>query len=100
MCKNNLNYIEDSSFGNDAMNIEIQSRNKSELLFAFRRANRDQMHVSYNEVVNAAPIPSITDNKTNLATCYFITVNPASKNLKETLQYISSLSKYLAGDHS
>ena len=100
MCKDNLNYIEDSSFGNDAMNIELQSRNKSNLLFAFRRTNSNQMGVSYNEVVNAAPIPSITDNKTNLATCYFIAVNPASKNLKETLQYISSLSKYLAGDHS
>ena len=82
------------------MNIELQSRNKSDLLFVLRTTNYDQMFVSYNEIVNAAPIPSITDNKTNMATCYFIAVNPASKNLKETLQYISSLSKYMTTDYS
>ena len=100
VCKDRLNYIEDPYFGDSVLHQELQFSDKPNLLFYLRRTNSDQMLVSYNEVINAAPIPSITDNKTNLATCYFIAVNPASKNLKETLQYISSLSKYLAGDHS
>ena len=95
-----MNYIEDPYFGDSVLHQELQFSDKPNLLFYLRRTNSDQMLVSYNEVINAAPIPSITDNKTNLATCYFIAVNPASKNLKETLQYISSLSKYLVADYS
>jgi len=46
-------------------------------------------------VVRAAALPYITDNKSNVGTCYFLTVNPKSKNLKDALKYISSLCKYL-----
>lgn len=39
--------------------------------------------------------PAITQNKSNIAYCYFLCVNPSSKKLKLTLQYISSLCNYL-----
>jgi len=40
-------------------------------------------------------MPNIINDKSNIATCIYLCVNPASKNLKETLNYISSLCKYL-----
>lgn len=51
--------------------------------------------ISENDQIRASGIPNLTDDVTNVGTCYFLTVNPASKNLKETLQYISSLCNYL-----
>jgi hypothetical protein len=55
---------------------------------------------SVDSTLQACNIPYLTDNKTNVATCYFLIVNPASKNLKASLQYISSLCNYLTSDNS
>lgn len=45
--------------------------------------------------LRACGFPGIMQNEPNTAYCYFLCVNPSSKKLKTTLQYISSLCNYL-----
>jgi hypothetical protein len=40
-------------------------------------------------------MPVLTDNKSSIATCTYLCVNPATKQLKDTLSYISSLCNYI-----
>lgn len=98
-CKTIINYADNFYYGNNNLFLNLVNK-KSDFLFLFGNGYKYQLNVSDNSLIRAASIPSLTDGKTNAATCYFLTVNPASKNLKASLQYISSLCKYLSSYNS
>jgi hypothetical protein len=92
--KNNFNG--ENSNGEFILNSLTKSKDNNMLFVA-----SDLYNLSFiNKIMNmnglrACKFPGITDNKSNTANCYYLCVNPASKNLKRTLQYISSLCSYL-----
>lgn len=52
-----------------------------------------------NPMIEARSFPHITENRSNIATCVFLAVNPESKNLKATLRYITALCDYLLNNN-
>lgn len=89
---NNMNRVS----GDSRVMINLQNKNDTNFLYMLLDMNESQMRSIHNRDVRACQIPSISENEKNIATCFFLAVNPASKNLEDTLLYISSLSKYLA----
>lgn len=47
--------------------------------------------------IGISGIPKLSEDYGNIGTCTFLAVNPASKNLKETLNYISTYVKHCMG---
>lgn len=45
--------------------------------------------------IRISAFPKLPQNNTNIATCLYLSVNPYSKNLKETLKYVSVLCNYV-----
>lgn len=68
----------------------------SYFLFGYNRDSNWQRNYAELSFLNAYPAPKLEQGEKNAVTCVFITVNPNSSNLEATLEYISSLSKYLA----
>jgi hypothetical protein len=98
-CKKSANFTDKSSYGGDNVLFNLHQGN-SDLLFLYIWSEDQILFISNNSNIRAANIPCLTDDTSNVGTCYFLTVNPSSKRLKETLQYISSLSKYLLTHNS
>lgn len=93
--KSKLNYTVTPNSGNIMLPINLSFNKIDNFLFMLIEDSSYQVNVANNETLRACALPDFTDVKANIATCCFLTVNPASKNLKEALQYISSLCKYL-----
>lgn len=89
----------ESNMGNGNLPFSINMENNKDVLLCFYWDARNifEVYSSYSSL-RACNLPYLTDNKTNVASCYFLFVNPASKNLKEALQYISTLCHYLTSD--
>ena len=100
--KSIFNYAKNITNGGPNVYLNLSSNN-NDFMYLFVNDHDYPLMLSSNTVINAARIPDITDDDAssarNAGTCYFLTVNPASKNLMETLQYISSLSKYLLSNN-
>lgn len=94
-CKNKLNYVINDYYGNSSLMSKLSTDKYSDFLFLTPLGDDYFLKVADNEELRACKVPSLTDNKLSVASCVFITVNPASKNLKETLKYITSLCNYL-----
>ena len=45
--------------------------------------------------LRASKLPAITENAGNMGTCVYLSVNPNSEHLEDTLTYISAYCKYL-----
>lgn len=93
--KNTINYTDNISYGSGNVFYKFAFKD-TDFMFVYIPFVSFILDKLEYPVVRAAGIPYITENESNVGTCYFITVNPASKNLKETLKYISSLCKYLS----
>ncbi len=99
LSKDKLNYMTSDEFGNSSLNVQFQTEGSTDFLFQLQDNIKNQMRYLDNTELRATSIPSITNNQKNIATCYFLAVNPKSKNIKESLKYISSLSKYLLSNN-
>jgi ABC-type glycerol-3-phosphate transport system substrate-binding protein len=94
--KTKLNFTIETMLGNVLLPANLSAENDANFLFMYISDQLYQIGVADNQVLRASKLPSFTDNTKNVATCYYLTVNPASKNLKEALRYISSLCKYIS----
>ena len=74
----------------------LDSGETDNFLFDLAYSQDTQLRYSMMNDIRACELPHITENKTNIATCIYLCVNPSSRNLKEALNYISSLCHYLA----
>lgn len=95
--KNNINYIQENEkwkYSPSVYNMLARGESNS-FLFDFELEQRSQIRLADVKDIRAGGMPNIINDKSNIATCIYLCVNPASKNLKETLNYISSLCKYL-----
>lgn len=99
LSKDKLNYMTSDDLGNTSLNVQFQTEGSTDFLFQLQDNIKNQMRYIENAQLRATSIPSITNNQKNIATCYFLAVNPKSKNIKESLKYISSLSKYLLSNN-
>lgn len=93
--KQYLNYQLDSSHGKSMLNASYTLYKERDFLYLLQRGVESQLYFKWDEILHAMSIPSINNSQTRMASCYFIAVNPASENISESLNYISSLSKYL-----
>ncbi len=79
----------------NAWNYLYEEGAEKNCLFSYERSGNETVWLTSFDCFEFAETPSIDmSDKTN-ATCAFITVNPSSKNLEATLDYISSLAEYL-----
>lgn len=76
-----------------------QNKNDKYLFSSYQDKSDMQVMYKNNTVLRACALPSLTEDKRNIATCLFISVNPNSDNLKSTLEYISSLAEYLTDNN-
>lgn len=96
--KSEVNYLRDDSV-KDSAPVVSEMLNKGDtnnFLFDLEYSFDSEIRKSLNNAVRISELPHVTDKKKNMATCLYLCVNPASSNLKETLYYVSSLSKYLS----
>lgn len=93
--KQYLNYEQDSTHGKSMLNASYTLFKERNFLYLLQRSVDSQLYFKEDEILHAMNIPSINNSQTRMASCYFIAVNPASENISESLNYISSLSKYL-----
>ena len=93
--KSEINYMYNGTYGNSMLIANLYNNKSDNFLFTYSNDCEFQYRAYDINNIRACKLPSITDNHSNTATCYFICVNPASKNLETTLQYISSLCNYL-----
>jgi hypothetical protein len=96
--KNSMNFTENNSFGNFDILFEFDMYHNSDFLFFNTNYYTFLDYKLDTNNIGVCKVPSITDNKTNPVTCFFLCVNPASKNLKTALQYISSFCRYMLTD--
>lgn len=98
--KKELNYEKDASSSDSFTEIHkmLSSSDISNFLFDLEYYQMPQMEYSINNSIRASALPYITENHKNIATVTYLCVNPSSDNLKETLQYISSLCKFIIED--
>lgn len=81
-CRNTINYTDDAIYGG-AGNIFYNLFNKNtDLMFVYLPDNSYILEIADTEQIKATCIPYITENKSNVGTCYFLVVNPASKTLR------------------
>lgn len=100
--KSEVNYTVDGTYGkmvgNIGLSLELSNDRITEVDFIF--TYHDLLYSQYRDAsirdVRGCGTPSLTDNKTNIASCFYLCVNPSSKNLESALQYISSLCSYLS----
>ncbi|HWT75242.1 MAG TPA: hypothetical protein VN258_11050 [Mobilitalea sp.] len=95
LIKKEMKYSEVRSIGNVNLMFNFSFYKEDNFIFMYNDDSSYQLGVSERNNIRACGLPYITDDKTNVATCLFLCVNPESKNLKETLQYTSSLCGYL-----
>lgn len=69
-------------------------------LFDYTRKCSIQTGYKSYDFLRAYPAPKLEQSTKNTVTCAFITVNPSSANLESTLDYISSLSRYLGSQQN
>lgn len=81
---------------NEAMNHMYEAEGEEQFLFSCQWDNSMALWQSESENFRFSSVPSIDSDSKNQATCAFLTINPASKNLEATLDYVSSLAKYLS----
>lgn len=93
--KSDMKYSESRYNGDLGLFPSFSSNTNNDFALLFSEDHIYQYNVSERDGIRACGLPLITDNKTNMTNCYFFCVNPESKNLKETLQYISSYCDYL-----
>lgn len=79
----------------DAWNCLYEDGAEKQCLFTYSRSADEALWLSEYNCFKFAEIPSIDLNDKTTATCAFITVNPSSRNLDATLDYVSSLAQYL-----
>ena len=93
-----MNYLDQNQENQDVLQQVLDGQCK-EFLFLYIPGSMMEW-VDDVEESNLAPIPRISSEDGNLASCQFIAVNPDSKNLKVVLEYISDLCKYLLSQKS
>jgi len=84
----------DDWFANNNYYLDIFSGNNYEFLF-FGLRDYDLQLELHSDEVRASQLPILTGNDSSVAICTFLCVNPASKQLDDTLDYISSLCEYI-----
>jgi uncharacterized protein YaaQ len=97
LLKDKVNYkkseINAISFSN--VSQMLYSGNTNSFLFNLTYYQEEQLVHCNDNNLRAASLPYIGKQQSNIATCIYLIVNPSSRNLKSTLNYISSLSYYL-----
>lgn len=89
-----LKYLNDGNSGSDLASNEYY-RNGNQFLFLYKRNLYELSDSNQNGDFHIMSVPSIEKTDEVMAVCHFICVNPSSKNLKVTLQYVSDLCNYL-----
>lgn len=94
--KNKVNYIKNSSDWILNFNVDkgLFEEDNYDFLFTYQYYYEMQSRI-FTDELRAGQMPTLTDNKSSIATCTYLCVNPASKQLEDTLAYISSLCKYI-----
>lgn len=96
LLKEEVNYLKDDEVKVSAPIVMemLEKGNTDHLLFDIQYYYDMQLRNVLNNNIRASELPHITSDKSNIATCIYLCVNPASKNLKSVLNYISSLCDY------
>lgn len=93
--KSVIKYSESRMVGNYGLLPEFYSNTNRNYAFFFIDDHDFQYKAADRENIRACSLPNIAGNKSNMTKCFFFCVNPESKNLKETLKYISSYCEYI-----
>ncbi len=103
LAKNKINISDTTAYppyfplANPAQNRLFEQDGEKQFLFSYYRDSAGAVWMSGFESFRFAAVPAIAPKEKTAATCAFITVNPSSDNLEATLDYISSLARYLSG---
>jgi len=86
-------YNENPMYMNIHVERELFEKNKNKPLFALNNSFYmfERYQSSFSPLLEASKFPVVGDNTKSVATTLFLIVNPASKNLEETLTYIGKL---------
>lgn len=79
----------------NAWNYLYEENAEDKCLFSYYRSGNEAVWLTGFDCFEFAETPSIVHSDKTNATCSFLTVNPSSKNLDATLDYISALAQYL-----
>lgn|GEM_PF-623026 len=97
--KETFNYMGKSkALNNFDLRNELYNKNQKEHLFALDTNRYLYIAKDSSKIIpslRASKLPSVGNNKKSVATSTFLTVNPNSKNLEATLEYITTLCNYL-----
>lgn len=97
LLKESFNYLRDTSIAQraTAVNELLNNGTIDKLLFNVDYYYDSQVRLTGNSSLRASRLPTMNQNDSSVATCLYLSVNPASKNLSSALDYISSLCDYI-----
>lgn len=101
LMKDKVNYLDgEGILGNASSVWEMLSfGNSDDFLIDLEYYHEREARFATKNDIRVSALPYITKEKTSIATCLYLCVNPYSRNLEATLQYISSLCAYIQ-DHN
>lgn len=83
------------SAGAISYSLEEMGGNPDKFLFSMRDYSADQLYYSAGKNMRVCAMPSVTQDKRNIAVCTYLCINPASKHLDSAVDYIESLISHL-----
>lgn len=83
------------SAGAISYSLEEMGGNPDKFLFSMRDYSADQLYYSAGKNMRVCAMPSVTQDKRNIAVCAYLCINPASKHLDSAVDYIESLISHL-----
>ena len=83
------------SAGAISYSLEEMGGDPDKFLFSMRDYSADQLYYSAGKDMRVCAMPSVTQDKRNIAVCTYLCINPASKHLDSAVDYIESLISHL-----